>query len=371
MVKLIIQIPCYNEAGTLEATVRDLPRRIEGIDTIEFLVIDDGSHDGTAELARKLGVHHVICNTGNQGLARSFARGLQYALGAGADIIVNTDGDNQYCGHDIAKLVQPILAGRADIVVGDRRTSGIAHFSPAKRLLQKFGSAVVRTFSGLKIPDAVSGFRAISRSAAMRLNIVSSFSYTIEMLIQARNKNMAVFSVPISTNPKTRDSRLFKSVSLFIKRSGATTLLMYAMYQPLRAFSMIGAMIAFIGMIPIARFLYYYLFVDGSGKVQSLVIGSALMTAGTLTFVLGLLADLVGRNRQLLESTLETVRQLELDLSRYRGASPVENQPVDKELGDGGNAKNTDDADAVIDLQSVKQQQESAVLRHSKDAVRQ
>ena len=312
--KLIIQIPCHNERDTLAQTVGDLPTHIDGIDVIEYLVIDDGSTDGTAQVARDLGVHHILVNPTNLGLARTFARGLSCAIDKGADIIVNTDGDNQYYGPDIAKLVQPIVDGTAELVVGDRQTDGITHFSPVKRLLQKFGSAVVRTFSGVQIPDAVSGFRAISRSAAVRINIVSNFSYTIEMLIQAGNKGLAVTSVPVRTNPKTRESRLFKSIPSFIQKSGATALLMYAMYQPLRIFSMIGLMIAFIGAIPIIRFLYFYFFETGAGKIQSLIIGSALLTAGTITFVIGLLADLVGRNRQLLELTLERMKRLEDEL---------------------------------------------------------
>lgn len=346
--KLIIQIPCYNEIETLPQTIADLPRRIPGIDTIEFLVIDDGSRDGTAELAQRLGVHHVLVNPSNLGLARSFARGLDFSLGAGADIIVNTDGDNQYCGADIALLVQPILAGQAEIVVGDRETGAISHFSPSKRLLQAVGSTVVRTFSNVRIPDAVSGFRAISRAAAMRLNIVSSFSYTIEMLIQSGHKGMAVASVPIRTNAKTRESRLFKSIPSFIRKSGTTTLLMYAMYQPLRIFSLIGFLIALVGTIPIIRFLYFYLFENGAGKIQSLVIGSALMTAGTITFVMGLLADLVGRNRQLIELTLERVRRLEL---RGRLAQPVtldENPPVDEEFESGRHSQHDKHGNAVV-----------------------
>ena len=312
MTKLIIQIPCYNERDTLSATVRDLPRDVPGVDTIEYLVIDDGSTDGTAQLARELGVHHVISNTANQGLARSFARGLDYALGAGADVIVNTDGDNQYSGADIVHLVQPILAKHADIVVGDRQTGTIKHFSRTKRLLQKFGSMVVRKLSGVQIPDAVSGFRAISRSAAMQMNIVSTFSYTIEMLIQAGRRGLIVTSIPIGTNEKTRESRLFKSVSRFIEQSGSTAVRMYAMYKPLHSFAILGATIAFVGTVPIIRFLYYYLFISGEGKIQSLIIGCALLTVGILTLVMGLLADLIGRNRQLLELTLERVRRLEL-----------------------------------------------------------
>ena len=346
--KLIIQIPCYNEMDTLTQTVADLPRDIPGIDTIEFLVIDDGSRDGTAELAQRLGVHHVLVNPTNLGLARSFARGLDYALGAGADIIVNTDGDNQYYGGDIALLVQPILAGQADIVVGDRETGAISHFSPSKRVLQAVGSTVVRTFSNVRIPDAVSGFRAISRAAAMRLNIISSFSYTIEMLIQSGHKGMAVTSVPIRTNAKTRESRLFKSIPSFIRKSGTTTLLMYAMYQPLRIFSLIGFLIALIGTIPIVRFLYFYLFENGQGKIQSLVIGSALMTAGTITFVMGLLADLVGRNRQLLELTLERVRRLELRGRPSRPLAAGENPSVDKEFETGGHAQHDNHGHPVV-----------------------
>ena len=351
--KLIIQIPCYNERDTLPATIADLPTQIDGIDTIEYLVVDDGSVDGTADLARELGVHHVLSNTTNMGLARSFARGLDFAIGAGADIIVNTDGDNQYCGHDIGKLVQPIMRREADLVVGDRQTATIQHFSLGKKFLQRFGSNVVRRFSGVQIPDAVSGFRAISRHAGMQLNIVSSFSYTIEMLIQAGKKGMHVASVPIRTNEKTRESRLFKSIFNFIERSGSTALRMYAMYQPLRIFSMIGVIVALMGLIPIARFLYFYLFVSGEGKIQSLVIGAALLTVGALTFVVGLLADLVGRNRQLLELTLERVRRIDLELRNreLRGGTSLfadEDISVREELEHGGDSQDDQHSDAVI-----------------------
>lgn len=322
--KLIIQIPCFNEADTIGATVADLPRQIPGIDVIEYLVIDDGSTDGTSQIATACGVHHVLRNRSNMGLARSFRRGLDFALGAGADIIVNTDGDNQYCGADIEKLVEPILAGRADVVIGDRQTQSIAHFSPAKRLLQRFGSSVVRHFSSVDVPDAVSGFRAISRAAALQVNIVSSFSYTIEMLIQVGRKAMAYESVPIRTNAKTRDSRLFSSVFRFIERSGSTALRMYAMYQPLRTFTLIGVIIALIGTIPILRFLYFYLFVSGEGKIQSLVVGSALLTVGAITFVLGLMADLISHNRQLVEMTLERVKRIEHMVASSESAGSVE-----------------------------------------------
>ena len=309
--KLIVQIPCYNEEHTLPQTVADIPRQIPGIDTVEVLIIDDGSRDRTVEVAREIGVDHIVRNRRNMGLAHSFRRGLDACLAHGADIVVNTDGDNQYCGADIALLVQPILEGRADVVVGDRQTAAIDHFSPSKRMLQRFGSWVVRAFSGVNVPDAVSGFRAISREAAFRLNIVSPFSYTIEMLIQVGMKGMAFTSVPIRTNPKTRDSRLFSSVFKFIERSGSTLMRMYTMYRPLKVFTMIGLVMALIGAVPMLRFLYFYLFVNGTGKVQSLVIGSALLTIGALTFVLGIIADLLSQNRKLIEIMLEKVRHIE------------------------------------------------------------
>jgi glycosyltransferase involved in cell wall biosynthesis len=311
--KLIVQIPCLNEEQTLPMTVAAIPRQIAGIDKVEILVIDDGSKDRTAEVARELGVEHILINRRNMGLARSFRRGLDCALALGADIIVNTDADNQYNGADIPALVGPILDGTADVVVGDRQTHTIEHFSPAKKLLQRFGSYVVRKFSGVNVPDAVSGFRAISRDTAFRLNIVSPFSYTIEMLIQVGAKGVAVASVPIRTNPKTRDSRLFSSMFHFVERSASTLVRMYTMYRPLGVFTLIGLIVAFVGAIPIIRFLYFYFFVNGTGKIQSLIIGSAMLTIGTLTFLLGLVADLLSQNRQLIEMTLEKVRRLEQD----------------------------------------------------------
>lgn len=234
--KLIVQIPCYNEAATLSETVADIPRKIEGIGSVEILVIDDGSCDRTVEIAKELGVEHIIRNKKNIGLARTFRNGVNACLKAGADIIVNTDGDNQYAGQDIPALIQPILSGQAEIVIGDRQTGSIPHFSQSKKLLQWFGSAVVRQLSGVNVPDAVSGFRAFTKDAALRLNIVSSFSYTTEMLIQAGKKQMSITSVPVRTNPKTRDSRLFSSTTVFIKHTLTTMIRMYAMYQPLRFF---------------------------------------------------------------------------------------------------------------------------------------
>ena len=251
-VKLIIQIPCFNEEHTLPETIRDFPDTIDGIDIIETLIIDDGSTDRTIEVAKELGVNHIIRNTNNRGLARSFRKGLDACLALGADIIVNTDGDNQYAGWDIPKLVQPIIAGKAEIVVGDRQTHKIKHFSRFKKTLQKLGSMVVRQLSGTDIPDVVSGFRAISRDAALKLNIISPFSYTIEMVIQAGKKNMAITHVPVDINPKTRDSRLFKSIPSFIGRQLSSMIRMYAMYEPLRVFFYMGLFLSIIGVLPVA-----------------------------------------------------------------------------------------------------------------------
>lgn len=311
--KLIVQIPCYNEEKTLPETVADIPREIEGIDKVEILIIDDGSTDRTVEVARELGLDHIVHNKVNMGLARTFRRGLEASLRAGADIIVNTDGDNQYCGVDIPKLIGPILEGRADLVIGDRQTDKVEHFSPLKKKLQWLGSAVVRKLAGVWVPDAVSGFRAFSREAAVRLNIVSPFSYTIETVIQAGKKDMAVVSVPIRTNPKTRESRLFKSIPSFISRQVSTIVRMYAMYQPMRVFLYIGTFLCVLGLIPIVRFLYFYFTTGGGGHVQSLILGGVLLMMGFIAYLAGLVADLISFNRQLLEMTLEKVRRAELE----------------------------------------------------------
>lgn len=309
--KLIIQIPCYNERDTLESVLRDLPREIPGISVIETLIIDDGSVDGTSDLAKKLGVNHILRNTRNRGLARSFHRGIQECLQQGADVIVNTDGDNQYAGQDIAKLVEPIVTGRADIVVGDRGGMGNLHFSLFKRMLQVFGSFVIRQFSGLQITDAVSGFRAISRDAAQQINIVSDFSYTIEMLVQAGSKRLAVISVPIRTNSKTRDSRLFKSIPQFLRMSVTTLLRMYTMYHPLRVFFTLGIGALIFGLMPIIRFIFFYYHGEGEGHIQSLILGSALCILGVVTLLVGIVADLINFNRKLLEKMIYRIERLE------------------------------------------------------------
>jgi glycosyltransferase involved in cell wall biosynthesis len=310
--KLIVQIPCFNEEETLPATFNDIPKQIDGVDVVEILIIDDGSTDKTIEVARALGVHHIVINKNNRGLARTFRTGLNECLKLGADIIVNTDGDNQYAGWDIPKLIQPILDGKADLVVGDRNTAKVAHFSPFKKFLQRLGSYVVKTLSGVQVPDAVSGFRAYSRDAALQLNIVSPFSYTIEALIQAGKKHMAVTSVPVETNAKTRPSRLFSSIPKFIERQLTTIVRMYAMYQPLKVFFFIGLTLSILGAIPIIRFLYFYFTGDGEGHLQSLVLGGVLTILGFISFLIALLADLMNFNRQLIEQTLEKVRRMEL-----------------------------------------------------------
>jgi glycosyltransferase involved in cell wall biosynthesis len=327
--KLIVQIPCYNEEHTLPSTLADIPRSIPGIDRVEILIIDDGSSDRTVEVARELGVEHIIRNKRNLGLARTFRRGIDECLKAGADIIVNTDGDNQYFGADIPKLVAPILDGRADIVIGDRQTAKIAHFSPFKKWLQWFGSGVVRRLAGIWVADTVSGFRAFSRESALRLNIVSTFSYTIETVIQAGNRSLAVVSVPIRTNPKTRESRLFKSIPQFVRNSLGTMLRIYAMYQPLRIFLTLAFVMFVIGIIPILRFLYLYLIGEGQGHIQSLVVGGLLVHMGFLSLMIGVVVDLISFNRQLSERTLEIVRRMELN------STTVANPPATTRPGAG------------------------------------
>jgi glycosyltransferase involved in cell wall biosynthesis len=311
--KLIVQIPCYNEERTLPQTIADIPRQIPGVDSVEILVIDDGSRDRTAEVAREQGADHVVRNKRNFGLARTFRKGMESCLLLGADIVVNTDGDNQYCGADIPRLIGPILRGEADIVIGDRETHKIPHFSGMKKFLQWLGSGIVRRLAGIWVPDTVSGFRAFSREAAIRLNIVSSFSYTIETVIQAGRRNLTVRAIPVRTNPQTRESHLSSSLPVFIRNSGTTMVRMYAMYEPLKVFFYIGAVFVALGLVPVLRFLYFYFAEGGEGHVQSLVLASLLVLIGVMAFLAGLVADLISFNRQLIEMTLERVRRLELD----------------------------------------------------------
>lgn len=317
--KLIIQIPCLNEATTLPETIAALPRRIEGVEAIELLVIDDGSSDGTAEVARRWGVKHIVRHRRNRGLASAFRSGIEAALGAGADIIVNTDADGQYAGEDVAALVAPIIAGQADIVVGDRGVATNAHFSPFKRVLQRIGSSVVQKLSGTDVPDAVSGFRAMTREAAKRINITTDFSYTTDMLIQAGRKRLAIASVPIRTNRTMRPSRLFKSIPRFIMHTGITMARAYTTHNPLRAFGGLGLALAAVGLMPIVRFLWFWLNGDGDGHVQSLVIGGALLMVGVMVAMMGVLADLIAANRKLLETSLARMREIEDKLARADG----------------------------------------------------
>ena len=309
--KVIVQIPCFNEESTLPRVIAEIPRQIQGVDRVEVLVVDDGSTDRTAEVARRCGADHVVRHLRNRGLARAFRSGLDAALLLGADVIVNTDGDNQYAGSAIPELIRPILEGRADVVVGDRGTRLIPHFSPLKRRLQRLGSSFVRLVSGIDVPDAVSGFRALSRAAALRLNVLSSFSYTIEMLIQAGRERMAVASVPVAVNPQTRESRLFRSVPQFVGQSLVTTVRSTTMYKPLRVFTYLGTVLVALGALPVARFLYFYLQGQGNGHVQSLILGGVLLVFGFVALLVGVVADLIAFNRMLLETLLEKVRTLE------------------------------------------------------------
>jgi glycosyltransferase involved in cell wall biosynthesis len=311
--KLIIQIPCLNEADTLPATLADLPRAMPGIDVIETLVIDDGSRDQTAEVARAHGATHVIRFRQRKGLAAAFIAGIDASLQHGADFIVNTDGDNQYSGRDIPRLLEPLLRGEADIVVGDRNIRDLAHMSWVRKTLQRFGSWAVRRVSTTQVPDTTSGFRAYTRDAALRMTIVSDFSYTLESLIQAGKQRMAVTHVAIGTNPRTRPSRLFDNVLSYIKRSAATIVRIYTMYEPLKVFTYIGTTIFLVGFAISIRFLYYYLFThDSAGKVQSLILSAMLMIVGFQVVLFGLVADLISGTRKLLENLLYRVRRMEL-----------------------------------------------------------
>jgi len=310
--RVLIQIPCYNEETTLPLTVQDLPRSLPGVDEVQWLVVDDGSTDRTAEVARQLGVHHIVQHSRNMGLAKAFLTGLESSLKAGADVIVNTDADNQYWGEDIAHLIQPILEGQADIVVGDRGVGTVEYFSSLKRLLQRLGSRVVGLASGSAVPDATSGFRALSREAALRTIVYSEYSYTLETLIQAGSRRMAVAYVPIRTNPQLRRSRLMRNTPHYLVNSTATILRAYTMYQPLRVFLGIGGVMVLLGTAIGARFLFFYLSGQGSGHVQSLILAAILTIVGFQVCLIGLMADLVGFNRKILEETLYRVRQLEL-----------------------------------------------------------
>lgn len=312
--KLIIQIPCLNEAETLPEVMRDLPDKIPGIQTIETLIIDDGSTDDTVAVARKLGVDHIVTHGNNLGLARAFQTGLEASLRRGADIIVNTDGDNQYPAEAIPDLVAPILRGGADIVIADRGIDRIEHFSPLKKGLQRLGSWMIRNISGTEVPDAPSGFRAYSREAALRLNILTDYSYTLETIIQAGKLGMSIISVPVRTNPPTRPSRLQRSMWHFIKRQAGTVLRLYAFYEPLRTFSYLAVPFLATGLLLWLRFLVNYLFGANADRfVQSIIIGTGLILVGVITLLFGIQADISSKHRRLTQEVLYRLRRMDLE----------------------------------------------------------
>jgi len=311
--KLIIQIPCYNEAQHIAETVRALPRQIPGFEIIEYLVVDDGSQDETIQVAKSAGVHHIIRLERHSGLAAAFMAGLEACLRNGADIIVNTDADNQYDANDIQLLIEPIIASKADIVVGDRGVATLENFSPIKRILQRIGSWVIGKASGIPTPDATSGFRAITRMAAMQTLVLSEYSYTLETLIQAGNRHMVIAYVPVHTNTQVRPSRLMRSIPEYLANSSATILRVYTMYRPLRVFTIISGILILGGLLLSLRFMYFYLIGQGSGHIQSVILAAVLLIIGFQVFLIGLVADLIGFNRKILEDVLFRLRRMELE----------------------------------------------------------
>ncbi len=312
--KVFIQIPCLNEEQTLPEVLRSIPRSIDGVDDIEILVIDDGSSDRTVEVAEEMGVRHFVHHARTMGLARSFRDGVDYALAQGADVVVNTDGDNQYPQERIGDLVAPILAGRADIVIADRQTRTIQHFSAFKKLMQWFGSRVVSRAASTDLPDAASGFRAYSRAALMRLNLITQFSYTMETIIQAGNKRLEIVSVPVVTNPKTRESRLFKNIFHHMGKSGAAIIRSFLMFKPYVIFATLAVFFGILGAIPLVRFFVIWVTGgDSSGNVQSLIFGAIMSVACLLSVALGVISDLLRTNRVLLEEQLERIKTMQYD----------------------------------------------------------
>lgn len=327
--KLIIQIPCYNEEDTLEITLNDLPKHIEGIDEIEYLIINDGSKDKSVEIAKRWGVHHIINFHQNRGLAKAFMAGLDGCLKNGADIIVNTDADNQYCGADIEKLVRPILMGEADMVIGARPIEETEHFSYLKKKLQRLGSLAVRIASGTNVEDAPSGFRAMTREAAMRINVINDYTYTLETIVQAGRNKIAVKNVSIRTNPELRASRLFHGIWSYVKKSMVIILRAYMMYEPLKCFTYLSMIPLTVGIAIDMRFVYFIMIGEGYGHVQSLILGCTLIIIGFLTFMIGLISDLIAANRKILSETQYHTRRMEYDHIHSSGISGRENNHKD------------------------------------------
>jgi glycosyltransferase involved in cell wall biosynthesis len=349
--KLIIQIPCLNEAETLEIALNDLPKSIEGIDKIEYLIINDGSVDNTVEVARNWGVDYIVSFKRNKGLAKGFMAGIDACLRNGADIIVNTDADNQYCGADIEKLIKPILDGKAEVVIGERPIDTTEHFSPLKKKLQHFGSMVVRIASNTDIPDAPSGFRAFSRDAAIHLNVMNNYTYTLETIVQAGRTNMAITSVPVRTNGELRKSRLFHSMGAYVKRSMITIVRAFMMYRSLTFFSIIGLIPFLTGIVIMLRFLIYYFMGAGNGHIQSLIFGSTLIMLGFMTFVVGLQADVIANNRKLLEDIQYRIRRMDYNEGSRDDPLMVYSKRSIKEEGrreDEGKAAGTEEEKAAM-----------------------
>jgi len=325
--KLIIQIPCFNEAEQLPQTLADLPREVDGFDVVQRLIVDDGSTDETIAVARREGVDHIVRLTNNRGLAAGFQAGLDACLKLGADVIVNTDADNQYYGPDVARLVRPILEGRADMVVGDREVTGIEHFSWLKKTLQRLGSWVVRQASSTSVPDTTSGFRAYNREAAIQLLVVSKFTYTLESIIQAGKLLVAIDHVPVRTNPKTRESRLFPSTGAYVRRNSLSIFRIYAQYEPLRVFWSLALLIGLVSLGVWIRFVVAYAEGNGKGHVQSLILGAVLFIAAVVLWALGVIGDLLAAQRVMTQKTFERVRRIELELnvapSHYESGTPL------------------------------------------------
>jgi glycosyltransferase involved in cell wall biosynthesis len=335
--KLIIQIPCYNEAETLAFTVQQLPREIEGIDQVEVLIIDDHSSDATLAAAHSAGVDHIVCLPHRTGLAGAFAAGLDACLRLGADLIVNTDADNQYHAGDIPRLLAPILRGEAELVIGDRGVATLQEFSPLKRWLQVFGSRVVSRAAGVTVPDSTSGFRAITREAALRTMVLSRYSYTLETIIQAGDRHLKVLSIPVKTNPATRPSRLMRGIGDYLSNSSVTILRAYTLYRPLRVFTYLGGLLLAVGLVLLGRFLYFYFIGEGSGHVQSVIVGAVFLIVGFQTWLIGLVADLISFNRKIMEEVLYRMRKGESgaevpleNSAKVKSSWPASEPPVEE-----------------------------------------